>query len=457
MKSIVAILVICILSQFNPVHADVCENGLCIEDTSSGNSGWSLHGDWIHAGGIFTFGILGYDNNRSADIDKIKYDGHFDIPISKVKYYNISETTINGWPAVVGYIVTYGVLDSYQPTTTIKGYIYIRDYKIGFTGDCGGYLLPSHGGSRLDSCNVSELLRHITITVEPGLDLRLHDSEGKSFPKDHLAKEQAECEAKCDIEYNESQLECGSGQCGDKRDYNICLADCQKWADRDAQYELERDIKRSPLIITVKPGCADFYINPGVFSSTDIVGYESCLNVGDLKMTFAKSGSESDECETDKENLTSFMTKDIPTSDIAYFNVNETTIGGWPAIVGVLNRTQFYASGRSDSPIIEVNAIIYVNNTKILAETSGIQDGHHKLYGIEVSEKKMLEDMKSIKITPAPMQWHAAAPAAKRTIPLNGTNQSVQSGVAAINASEDLKASSSNNSGARDQSKFLMP
>ena len=144
MKSIVAILVICILSQFNPVHADVCENGLCIEDTSSGNSGWSLHGDWIHAGGIFTFGILGYDNNRSADIDKIKYDGHFDIPISKVKYYNISETTINGWPAVVGYIDTYGVLDSYQPTTTIKGYIYIRDYKIGFTGDCGGYLLPSH-------------------------------------------------------------------------------------------------------------------------------------------------------------------------------------------------------------------------------------------------------------------------------------------------------------------------
>jgi len=121
------------------------------------------------------------------------------------------------------------------------------------------------------------------------------------------------------------------------------------------------------------------------------------LNVGDLKMTFDQKCSESNERETDKEKLTSFMTKDIPASDIAYFNVNETTIGGWPAIVGVLNRTQFYVSGRSDSPIIEVNAIIYVNNTKILAETRGIQDGYHKLYGIEVSEKKMLEDMESIK------------------------------------------------------------
>jgi hypothetical protein len=378
MKSLVAILLICIVSQVTPAYAEVCENGLCIKDTS-GSGDWQLNGDWMEDGGGITYKILGYDDNRSADIDKIRHDTHFDIPVSTVYSYNINETTISGWPAVLGVINGY-----------MKGYIYVSDYKIGITGD------------------VRELSR-ITITAEPGLNLALRDFDGKPFPKDHLEKEQAECEADCEADYNESQLECGSGKCGDKRYYNSCLADCQEWAYNDHQYELENDIQYRPLIKSVKPGFADVYIDVGAFSSTYIQGYGSHilgrdkygfiqkpkLDVGDLKMTFLKNDS------TISEDIME-LTKGISASpDIAYFNVTETTIGGWPAVVRVQNLTRIYTSGRSDSPLISVNAIIHihVNDVKILAVTSGMQDGYHKLYGIEVSEKKMLEDMKSIKIT----------------------------------------------------------
>jgi len=362
MTSLAAILVICIASQVALTCAEVCENGLCIKDTSGGGD-WQLNGDFMEDGGALTYQILGYDDNRSADIDKIRHDVHFDIPVSAVYFYNINETTISGWPAVLGVI-----------NNNMKGYIYVCDYKIGITGDASD-------------------LSHITITAEPGLDLALRDSDGKPFPKGHLAKEQAECEADCEADYNESQLVCGSGQCGDKRYYNSCLADCQEYAYSDLQFELENDIQYRPLITSVKPGNEDFYIDVGAFSSTYIQGYKSKLDVGDLKMTFLKNDSNISEDRME-------LTKGISASpDIAYFNVSETTIGGWPAVVRVLNWTRVYTTGRSDPPLISVTAIIYINDAKILAETSGMQDGYHKLYGIEVSEKKMLEDMKSIKIT----------------------------------------------------------
>ena len=129
---------------------------------------------------------------------------------------------ISGWPAVVGVIVWDNSPEaSYDAGKyLVIGYIYVGDYKIGFSSDYRDE-------------NALEALKHLKITAEPGLDMHFLDYRGKPFPKDHLTKEQAECEVECDAEYNESQLGCGIGQCGDKSYYNICLNDCQTSADSD--------------------------------------------------------------------------------------------------------------------------------------------------------------------------------------------------------------------------------
>ena len=40
----------------------------------------------------------------------------------------------------------------------------------------------------------------------------------------------------------------------------------------------------------------------------------------------------------------------VSASDIAYFNVSETAIGGWPAVVGVMKYSRHYTSGRFEPP-----------------------------------------------------------------------------------------------------------
>ena len=385
--------------QIVPSATDVSINGLHFDVTnSSGNlQGTSLSTNPViikvggYEPGEFDFEILGYGENISEGIEKLKSDSRFDVPLSGVEYYNISGTTIDGWPAVVGAMKRQWVI-------AIGGFIYVGDYKIGFS------YIPRDK-------NDLTAWKAIKITAEPDLDLHFLDSEGKPFTKDHLVKKQAECEAKCVTEYNESQSECGAGQCGDKRYYNICLADCRKYTDRDAQFEVERDISPNMILINVSRG--GLYIAPGQFSigqgpdglyASPVDWYDDKLGVGNLEMMFLKNDSKG--WAAAKTELTALMKSEVSSpSDITYLNVSVTMIGGWPAVVGVMNSSRHYTSGRSDLPLIDLKALIYVRNQKILAKINEVLDParqYEQMGEIRPSEKTVLDKMRSIKITLAP-------------------------------------------------------
>ena len=124
----------------------------------------------------------------------------------------------------------------------------------------------------------------------------------------------------------------------------------------------------------------------------------------DLTMTVKYPGRAID-LDEDKARLTELITKGISNSSITYFNVTETELGGWPAVVAIMNSTVNYISGISDPPLIRVMARVYVGNLTILMQSDTVWeqltwDDDRIILGDQPEE--VYEKLKSIKITIEP-------------------------------------------------------
>lgn len=133
-----------------------------------------------------------------------------------------------------------------------------------------------------------------------------------------------------------------------------------------------------PKVIPNELSKNGLHISPGQLSDSGIgctrwLGNELSLFCAqpDLTITILPDYYGKDT-EDDITELTLLTTKGISDLSITSFNITETKLSGWPAVVAILNSTERYASGVSDPPEIRVNAIIHIKNLTMLAETGAV-------------------------------------------------------------------------------------
>jgi len=289
----------------------------------------------IHAG-LFEFSLEN-DQNKPEDTETIKNSNIFNHPLSEIDYYNISQTEISGWPAIVGVVTHKGVSGD---NTDAIGFIYAGNMTIGFSSQAFGLNeLPG-------------FLQRIKITLG---DMRNMSWEsGDSYWPKVIPNE-----------LSKNGLHIFPGQLSDSG------IGCTRWLGN----ELSLFCAQPDLTITVLP---DYY---------------------------------GKDTEDDINKLTRLTTNGISDLSITYFNITETKLSGWPAVVAILNSTERYASGVSDPPRIRVNAIIHIKNLTILAETGAVWEkvlgesiapgsGGEVIPGIQPEE--IYKKLQSIRITIEP-------------------------------------------------------
>jgi hypothetical protein len=84
----------------------------------------------------------------------------------------------------------------------------------------------------------------------------------------------------------------------------------------------------------------------------------------DLTMTVKYPGRPVN-LDEDKARLTKLITRGISNSSITYFNITEMEVGGWPALVAVVNSEVRYISGSSEPPESRAMAFVYVGNLTV--------------------------------------------------------------------------------------------
>lgn len=153
-------------------------NGLYFQDTEHEVGGHEyVSGDLYEhkasvRAGSFKFDIDNDQGDKSDDLRALKSDYHYQVPTDECRYFNIGDTSICGFPAVIA------ELDRKDDQGYLSGIIYVGTYKIVFA--YGGRKLETNYGSMGrqpgTAANFTELLQRIKITATPGSELHLLDS-----------------------------------------------------------------------------------------------------------------------------------------------------------------------------------------------------------------------------------------------------------------------------------------
>lgn len=121
-------------SKIEPINVSV--NGLYFSDTGCNVTDGFGEIDFTQlnpsiTAGDFDFNIVDGSPDMMEDIENIRSDDAWNVPIENVNYSNITETKIDGWPAIVGVIEVVDPSD-YRAHSVVTGYIYLGDKKIKF-------------------------------------------------------------------------------------------------------------------------------------------------------------------------------------------------------------------------------------------------------------------------------------------------------------------------------------
>jgi hypothetical protein len=122
----------------------------------------------------------------------------------------------------------------------------------------------------------------------------------------------------------------------------------------------------------------------------------SKIETGNIEMEFTLANSAT--VENSKAKLMEMLGQEIPD---AIFNITETSLSGFPAIVGTRNQTSLLASGEISGPDIRTAAIAFVSNQKVTVKVT-------QLIHPAKNETKMLKELNDVRITLAPgaeMYW----------------------------------------------------
>lgn len=304
-----------------PVNVSI--NGLYFSDVGCDATKWRAGWDWPGVfAGEFEFRIVGINTtiDIKRDTQEIKSTNEFNIPLSDVKYLNINETVISGWPAVLG------ILEKKNGERELVAFVYVDGVRIRIEPDVS---INAINKGKYNYTTFQESVTRIKITLDPN-----------------------------------SNLSTGLGP-----------------SDQGSRLSM----------IPYNVSLNGLYIEPGDFAEPIQSSYwlSEKLNLDPLLINLELQNKEYHSWD-----------------DVDWSTLNETTISGWPAAIGVVNTSKEYVSGSvplgAPLPEIQTNAIIKVGRLKLRARHLVHLNLVNGIYKNSVDPEELANKMRSIKITLAP-------------------------------------------------------
>jgi len=302
------------------VPVNVSINGLYFSDVGCDATKWRAGWDWPGVfAGEFEFRIVGINTtiDIKRDTQEIKSTNEFNIPLSDVKYLNINETVISGWPAVLG------ILEKKNGEHELVAFVYVNGVRIRIEPDV------AVNKEKYNYTTFQESVNRIKITLDPNSNLST--GLGLSDQGSRLSM----------IPYNVSL----NGLYIEPGDFAEPI---------QRSYWLSEELYLDPLLINLELQNKEYH-------SWD---------------------------------------------DVDWSTLNETTISGWPAAIGVVNTSKEYVSGSvplgAPLPEIQTDAIIKVGRLKLRVHHVVHLNLVNGIYKNSVDPEELANKMRRIKITLAP-------------------------------------------------------